>query len=207
MAVFAQFAREESRIERRFAADIPSGTLWDGTCADSHPYSREYAVIRLYDAWAGFCRELVLSSAGLSPQTRLGLAVPTAPGVKGRSAALTALLGTYPAQSPSRTWGPRWANASECIQAAQRLGVANLATISGAIGSTPSPAEDLRIVRNFAAHRGSLTAARAAPVAATVGVLRFHGVDHLMRQLVSPGVTLLTMWSAQLRQIGFAAIA
>lgn len=63
---------------------------------------------------------------------------------------------------PGYRFEPRWADATECIKAATRLGVANMATISSALAASNSPAEDMRRVRNFYAHRMKRTAQDAA---------------------------------------------
>jgi len=51
--------------------------------------------IRLLDAWARFCRELVLISASEQPLTLAGTRLPLAPGITGRKDALKVLRTIY----------------------------------------------------------------------------------------------------------------
>ena len=51
-------------------------------------------------------------------------------------------------------WEPKWATAAACIDAAQVLNIQNLTSVSAALGAANSPAEPLRHIRNYFAHRG-----------------------------------------------------
>jgi hypothetical protein len=115
----------------------------------------EMTVVRLHDAWARFCRQLVISSA-LGRTFTLG-GVPLSPcsaSATRHSSVVPQLLATY----PKRRFEPKWADATECIDAAQRLKINNLHTVSAALAATNSPADQIRRVRNFYAHRGRDTA-------------------------------------------------
>jgi hypothetical protein len=72
----------------------------------------EMAVIRMYDAWARYCRELVILSASGNTVTLNGVIIPAV--VKRRSDVIPALLATY---KESR-YEPKWARATDCIEAA-----------------------------------------------------------------------------------------
>jgi len=108
----------------------------------------EMAVIRLYDAWARYCRELIILCACGNSTTLNGAVIPAV--VTKRADVMPVLLSTY---SRRKQYEPKWASASECIDAAKRLNVANLGTLSAALGATNSPAEEIRNVRNYYAHR------------------------------------------------------
>lgn len=207
VAVFGQFAQEVVEIEGRFVAGHLCGNPSCGSCRPRQTYAREYCVVRLYDAWAWFCRELVLCSAAGRPTTRGGTRLPSVPGVATRAGALKKLCQSYPPGTQRALWGPRWADAGDCLRAAQYLSPANFPTIASAIGCSPSPADDLRLVRNFAAHHSQQAALAVAEVATKVGVRRFQGVEHLVSQPVLPGVSLMTSWAGRLRQIAYAATA
>ena len=115
----------------------------------------EMTVVCLHDAWARFCRKLVILSA-LGRTTTLG-GVPLSAcsaAVTRHSLVVPALLATY----KKRRHEPRWADATECIDAAQRLNIKNFSTVSAALAATNSPADKIRRVRNFYAHRGEATA-------------------------------------------------
>jgi hypothetical protein len=116
----------------------------------------EMAVIRLQDAWARFCRELIIMSASGNSVTLNGSVVPAV--IRKRSDVVPALLATY---KKRRQYEPKWERAVDCIDAATRLKVANLGTLAAALGSTNSPADEIRHIRNFYAHRRQGAAARA----------------------------------------------
>lgn len=120
----------------------------------SHRLVCEMAVLRLHDAWARFCRELVVLSAGCKPYTATGSWLALAPGITCRKDVIPKLLSTY----NKTKYEPSWSTAAKCLDAAQRLATPNLSTVTAAVGATNSPAEELRNVRNFYAHRWQDTA-------------------------------------------------
>ena len=116
-----------------------------------HQLTCEMTVVRLHDAWARFCRELVILSAFGRTVTLSGLPVhPCNASITRCNSVIPYLLAT---PGPRYRWEPRWADATECIKAATRLSVANLATVSSALAASHSPAEEIRRVRNFYVHR------------------------------------------------------
>lgn len=120
----------------------------------------EMAVIRLHDAWVRFCRELIVLSASGRTTTLGGLQLkPAHASIRSRSSVVPVLLSMY---KKKRIFEPKWGDATECVDAAQRLSIVNLRTVSAALGAINSPAEDIRRVRNFYAHRKKNTAMHAA---------------------------------------------
>ena len=196
---------------RRFLAE----TAWLLTAFDArlaglnaaHPLGQlhrlggEMAVIRLHDAWGRFCRELIISSAGCRPFTASGVRLAVPPGIRGRRDVIPFLLSTY----RQRTYEPKWAVSGDCLSAAQRIGIANLATVVAAIGSTNSPAEDLRRVRNFFAHRGKWSADQVR-FNCTFSVGSQLTLEALVGQLVPPGITRMEAWVIDLRIVADAAV-
>src|SRR3546814_18217376 len=55
----------------------------------------EMCVLRLHDAWARFCRELVIASAIGHTFTLGGTVLKAAPGISSRASVIPALLATY----------------------------------------------------------------------------------------------------------------
>jgi hypothetical protein len=141
-----RFGMECELVLRRFSHVFPAG---HHECSKVHLWCQEMCVIRLLDAWARFCRELVLTSASKQPETAGGIRLPLAPGIKDRKDALKALRAVY-TRFP---WEPRWVDPQSCLNAANILKIANYPTISAGIAVTPSPVEDLRRLRNFLTHR------------------------------------------------------
>ena len=145
----------------------------------------EMVIVRMYDGWARYCRELVILSACGNTLTLSGTVVPAV--IKRRSDVVPALLATY----VRRQYEPKWAIAAECIDAASRLRIANLSTLAGALGATNSPAEEIRNVRNYYAHREQGAAARA--IACSV----FAGARPIVFDLAAyrkSGETFLDSW-------------
>jgi hypothetical protein len=155
---YAGFREDSAEVVNGFmAAHAAPPSL---SCHSSQQLACEGAVIKLQDRWAHFCRELVLNSAVGAVRTTQGNFIVRRFGTEYE--ALKALRATFTGKSKKRPdWEPRWFDPGEAIDAAQRLRVVNFGTVSAALGSTPSPLDDLRAVRNFFAHRGKLAGSTA----------------------------------------------
>jgi len=160
----------------------------------------EMTVIRLHDAWARFCRETVIRSACGNTVTLSGTPLGPAPGITARSLVIPTLIAKY----PKRRVEPRWADAMQCMDAAQRLRVSNFSTIAAALGAAGSPAESLRIVRNFYAHRGHDTALAATGV----GVFLRHNHPFVvdLTSYTTGGARVIEFWVTTLLNIARAAV-
>ena len=163
--------------------------------------SGEMSVIRLHDSWARFCRELVIQSAGCKPYTANGIQLPLAPSIRRKSEVISVLFNTY----QRRRFEPKWARPSECIDAARRLNIANLGTVSATIGATNSPAEDLRLVRNFFVHRAENSANEIKAKNLLATGIKIN-LENTAGVIVTPGVTMMESWIIDLRNIAEAAI-
>jgi hypothetical protein len=161
----------------------------------------EMAVVRLHDSWARFCRRLIVMSAGGKPWTGSRLRLRLAPGIRKPGDVIPLLLATY--KSPAHE--PKWYDSAACIGAAKRLKIQNLSTVSGAIGSVPSPADELRRVRNFFVHRGREAAIQVRTCPSLSSVPRLD-LESLAGGKVYPGTTRMEQWVNQLRLIAVAAI-
>lgn len=161
----------------------------------------EMCLMRVYDAWSRFCRELIIVSAACQPYTARGLQLPKAPGISKRREVIPALLSTY----RRRTYEPKWGRADESIDAAIRLGLANKGTISGALGAMTSPAQELRIVRNFYAHRSEWAANEIRGLQWYRSSMGFC-IEDLAGQTIQGGLTLFQDWVYDLRVIAEAAV-
>lgn len=116
-------------------------------------------LVRLHDSWARNCRDLVIRSACGNTTTLGGVALSRSALVSGgHGSVIPALQATY---RRTRLAEPKWFDVTECVDAAQRLGLGNLATIAAGLGANTSPAETLRAIRNFYAHRSHRTAREA----------------------------------------------
>lgn len=176
-----RFVQESSWLSREFAgALVPE--------SDTNRLICEMTVIRLHDSWARGCRELVIVSACGQTKTIGGTSLKRAPKVTGAGSVIPTLLATY----RNKKTEPKWFDSAECIDSAQRLQVGNLTTIAGALGATTSPADKLRYVRNFYAHRGRYTA-REASKQLTFKRPEHPGVFEL-GALTRPDLSVLDEW-------------
>jgi hypothetical protein len=115
-------------------------------------------LVRLHDSWARNCRDLVIRSACGNTTTLGGAALARSGLVTGgHGSVIPAWLATF----KSRATEPKWFDVTECVDAARRLGVGNLAAIAAGLGANTSPADTLRAIRNFYAHRSHRTAREA----------------------------------------------
>ncbi len=169
----------------------------------THGWSREMCVVRLQDAWARFCRELVLISASEQPITLNGTLLPLAPGIKCRKDALSALRVIY--NRPP--WEPKWFDAQACLKPATILRISNYASMSGGIAVSPSPLDDLRTLRNFLVHRSEQTAADVQTVAKKLHLPVTTGaIAILLSNSGTTGTTMLELWVRQLQAMAQVAV-
>ena len=166
--------------------------------------TRAHCVIRLFDAWSRFCRSLVVLSAGARPVTKTSGRLLHAPGIASVTDVLPKLRALHPKKPP--WWEPRWGRAGDCLDAARDLQIGNFPTVSAAIGSTPSPAEDIRIVRNFYAHRGAATFVLTRRVATGYGITGRVHPDAIAVFPVVGGVSVFESWIVDLLTVAESAV-
>ena len=197
---YKRFLRSTSWLLQEFNRDrafLRSGKIEES----SFCLLPEMAVLRLHDDWARFCRELILDSAASAPKSRSGTTIARAPSIRSIQDAIDASIRS----TPQRRYEPKWATASESVRAALALAITNSATVTAALGATNSPAEDLRHVRNFFAHRAENTADKVRNLTFYRTGMGLNAHD-LLSPIVAGGVTRFESWILQLRTVGDAAI-
>lgn len=114
----------------------------------------EHIVYQMQNCWESFVRELILCSATGLYHNRSGK-VSSSLGLKMRSKehAASVLL-----KLMKKKREPSWYISTDAIMAATTLKLSNLPDIAAVLGSTPWPLNDLRLVRNFFAHRSKHSA-------------------------------------------------
>jgi hypothetical protein len=162
-------------------------------------------LVELHDAWSRFTRDVVCLSTFASPKTLLGATVAPSPGFTSRSAVLLHLQTTWGVKPKWTTWEPHWYDAAEALKATQLLRLSNRATVSASLGAVDNPEADVRVVRNFLAHRGPNTAAKVSAFAQRMNLGRDVNVDHLLHSTVAPGRSLLDDWVFAFRRVAQAA--
>ncbi len=161
----------------------------------------EMVVIRLHDAWTRFCREVVVLSALGNITTIGGTTLTPVPGITDRSSFFPVLRKKYPYRL---SFEPKWGTAIQCIDAAARLSLGNRSTIAAAIGAVNSPAESIRKVRNYYAHRRRQTAQQAG----STGLFHrpLHPTVYDLTAYRSGGSMVIESWVADLLLIATQTI-
>jgi hypothetical protein len=191
------YKRPFERVLQKFSQES------DWVCAQPawkhSDFAREMALIRLHDAWARFCREVIVVSAYGKVVTLGGMRLDTSlPSIKSRSDVIPVLVALNSGRFP------KWFAAGDCIRAANQLKIENLNTVINAIGASNSPADLLREVRNFYVHRGKGTAALACVAHPFTG--RRKPDIRQLNDFVAGGKTVLESWSMLLVAIATAAV-
>lgn len=206
VAIYQRFGKETALLTQTLESSIvPSlhTSLTSQQC-----FVAEMCVIRLQDAWSRFCRELVVTSAYAKPLNAQGNRVPRAPGVKRRDQVIPKLLATYPNRNKEPT---TWYMPGDCLDIAKRIEVSNYSTIASGIGASfpgasTSPNDQVRLVRNFFAHRHQESAGKALEIARSLNI---PGVTHprsLVVATVPPGISVFRLWANRLRIMAHLSI-
>lgn len=201
--VFAGLVCETDDLLAAFECPKPQDILVAVRWNDVSLNTTDGCVVRLYDSWNRFCRELIICSAAMLPMTASGTIVGRAPKISRRADVLPTLI--LALKKKPMFGEPRWADAQECLTAAKALTLVNYSTVSAAIGATPSPADDIRKTRNFVAHRNPKTAIELRAIASAYGA-PLPQVESMLRHVVSPGITIFAKWIEELRTLAEASI-
>ncbi|MCW2065054.1 UNVERIFIED_ORG: hypothetical protein M2420_000373 [Stenotrophomonas maltophilia] len=161
----------------------------------------EMAIVRLHDSWARCCRNIVLRSA-CGCRTLGGARVPAAVGVTNEAEALAKYFASF--RRVRLPQEPKWHSARDAIDAAQRIDIRNRTAVVAALSSSNSPAEAMRKVRNYYAHRTRDTVAKAMGT----GFFPSLSVPSVfnLNELGAGGETILRAWIRELRLMADAAM-
>jgi hypothetical protein len=199
---YRRFARESAWLLETFEKSMDELRVQPRP-KDSVRLGAEMTIIRLHDAWARFCRELIVLSAGGRPITMSGTRLPYAPGISCCSNVIPKLLTTY--IKPRKAGDLKWAMPDQAIDMAKRLRVANYATISAALAAVGSPIEELRLVRNFYAHRLKDTADKLR-THSSYGPGRVLELESVAADFVPGGISRMESWIISLKLVAEASI-
>jgi hypothetical protein len=210
--LYADFEEEVRLLRTQFHQQVsrPHVGFWSGHEGAVHAY----AVIRLLDAWNRFSRQLVLVSARGNVITDNGVKIRRSSVLAPGQLALDGLRAALPPNVRQRpVWEPRWFVPRRAIAAAATLAIENLTSVSAGLGlsatipglSVGNP-EDLRICRNYFAHRSKTTFDELWGLKQQLGVPVWTAVDALPKVVVSGGATLFNVWCLDLLIRARAAI-
>lgn len=196
-AVYERFLNESSWIINSYTTSLNTLKLSPATNRGAQ-LENEMCIIRIHDSWTRFCRDLVTFSA-LGGVTKSGTPLTQVSGIHTYRDVLTKYKSTFPAgQQPK--FEPKWGTAHEAIKVAQRIGITNLRVISAALGSANSPANDLRVVRNFYAHRIHNTADKIKQLSWFSPRMRLVPQD-VPGGITTGGISFFEQWVADLQLI------
>lgn len=141
----------ECRVD---ALKLEMAPLLTGTLTNDQRRQAEHITFQLQNVWELYVRSYILLSATGHASDSSGRLPATVPySFRSREAARAFLL-----QTTGARFEPSWYRPMDAIRAAQRLRIHNLTNVTAAIGSTPWPLSDLRLTRNFFAHRSQSAA-------------------------------------------------
>jgi hypothetical protein len=214
VAAYRRFAKRTIRERETFRLALDGQYTLDHYTPLVNRSGAWYCLIRLHDAWADFCRSVLLLSAYGGVRTRQGVLIAPSPVLQPGDDALKVLEKSWKQNKQMCRWqkqGPPVDLPVVAIVAAQLLSISNLTSFSAGIGAsnTNAPVE-LKACRNFLAHRHEDTALHH-----DIGDLRLRinapasvtDVGELPAQFVSGGVTLFEEWCLDLETIASAAIS
>ena len=125
-----------------------------GLCGCDAPLI-ERAVVQIQIEWEQFVRTFVLDCATGRFEDQTGpITSGLLPNPANREKASNGLISLY----KKRKVEPDWYRPDHAIQAAGKLGLSNLNTISSVLGTTPWLLDDLRHIRNFIVHQSKQAA-------------------------------------------------
>lgn len=168
------------------------------------PFNRrqaEHITFQLQNFWEMYVRNFILLSATGHAADSVGLVPASAPFRYRSREAVRALL----LQRTKNHFEPKWYRPADAIKAAQRLQIHNFTNVSAAIGSTPWPLEDLRLTRNFFAHRSRSSALelRAQKWFSPGDII---SVETTLMPFVAGGVRRFDGWCASMKLIARAML-
>jgi len=212
IVAYRRFAKQVMRQREIFLLALDGKYTLDNHTPLINRSGAWYCLIRLHDAWADFCRSVILLSAGGGVLTRGGTIVARSPLVGAGDDALTVLKTQWKRKrlGSMQKQGPPVYLPSVAITAAQLLSIGNLAQFSAGIGASNTNAPiELRACRNYLAHRHVDTA-----LDPDLALLRIRigspawilDPDQLAARRVGGGITLFEEWCIDLDLLASAAI-
>ena len=160
-------------------------------------YSKEMCVVKLNDMWSKYCRNLIIISAVDKPRTITGTTVITSNVVKKYKDVMPFLRRKF--NRKNILWEPKWHIAHEAIKAAHELSISNYQTISSAIGAQCSPADEIRIVRNYIVHQNKETARKYIGILINYNIPQNTAAVKMLEEFMILGVNLFEYWIRKLQ--------
>lgn len=201
---YASYSKRSQSVLARFASNLPSDPVEMAVCEPLHRDGVAFLMVRLQALWGEFCRELIVRSAIGDCETRTGMHLRPAPGVK-HVRDIPAITKQFTKQP---FWGPgsQWEDPNFAIRQAGFLNVANRNQIALGLGSVTTSTDHLKRVRNFIVHPNKDTRTKYTQA---IRILGFRGSlpIQLINQRLPGGVTIFGSWVSNLEIAAWNAIA
>lgn len=166
--------------------------------------SKAFSVISLYAIWEEFSRRLLFSSASAQPTNAQGRTIARAAGIR-TTKDVELKLKVLKRLKPHYQLILHLGSPVKMVEACKYLALTNESVISPAILSVNSPAEELRVMRNFLAHQNPGTAVQVS-AASPVGQLGVGSAVGWLGQLQLGGRTRFGAWSSDLVDVARACV-
>lgn len=196
------FARQAHRILATFESTRHNPTV--NCCKKSHVPTREACVLNLHDRWSDFNKNLLIHSAVGGYSTRTGITLGRAVNLSPIDNPITSLRHMQRGNPPTY-WEPKWTITTDYLTACRQLGIANNTNVAAAIGVFDSPSHELRIARNYLAHKNTQTALKVIQELGALGAQSPLDLDTVITTYVSGGTTLFEHWVNKLVLIAYTA--
>lgn len=174
----------------------------EDTFATGDRDAQAYAVLTLYADWEEFSRRLVFASAAAHPVASDGRYIARAPGIRGYGDVELALK-AWKQRRPKQPLVLHLGSPRTMVEACKQLSLVNERVIAPAILSQGSPADELRLLRNFLAHQNPSTALqiRSGPQR---GDLEVGSLISWLAQKQTGGRTRFGVWASDLSDVARA---
>lgn len=181
---------------------VASAVCLERAFEEASTHGRAFAVISLYADWEEFSRRLVYASAASRPSAADGRRIPRAPGIRSHGD-VDSSLKAWKRRRPNQPLVLHLGYPRTMVEACKQLQLANERVISPAILSQGSPANDLRLARNFLAHQNPSTAGQVigGPPPGSFQIDTFVG---WLSQRQAGGRTRLGVWAGDLSAVARA---
>lgn len=187
------------RLANRFATGATASELIFGS---ARAEAQAFAVVTLYAEWEEFSRHLVYASAAAKPIASDGRRIARAPGVRNyRDVDLS--LKAWKRTRPNKPLVLHLGSPRTMVEACKYLALVNEQVIAPAILSQGSPANELRLVRNFLAHQNPSTA-RQVNSGPQGGLLEVPSLIAWLAQTQAGGRTRFGVWVSDLSAVARA---
>jgi len=192
---FVQTCEKRRSVISATIADTSAGRLQRNSIL-------KYSVISILDAWSYYCRSLVIHSSVGSIATAGGRQLPA--GIF--RSTTEAILASRRDRNGKVRDEPHWHDASTAIAFARKFAVPNFAEIANALGDTNSPAEQIRLLRNFCAHERNSDCYTKLAKANWKPEITGGSVEAVLMSLQSDGRHRFDFWIDELEILAGAAV-